>query len=266
MRLRRHGRGAPVPGRARELTACVDPTVGRPSTSTTIARVFRAESGRAVATPGPRLRRHRPRRGRRSRRRSSIAARALARHRACRPARAAGSSPPPATGRIDRLRRESTRDDRHAQAVACCTADDEPEEVGPGGRRPAPAHLHLLPPGARPRRAGGADPAPARRAADPRDRPRLPRARGRRWPSGSCGPSARSAPPTSPTGSRRDAELPDRLPAGARRRLPRLQRGLRRVGRRRPGPGRPVRRGHPPRPGCSSSSCPTSPRPSACWR
>ena len=45
-----------------------------------------------------------------------------------------------------------------------------------------------------------------------------------------------------------DAELPDRLRPGARRRLPRVQRGLRRHRRRRPRAGRAVRRGHPPRP------------------
>ena len=46
----------------------------------------------------------------------------------------------------------------------------------------------------------------------PGDRPRLPGARGRRWRSGSCGPSARSATPASRTGCPSDAELPDRLP------------------------------------------------------
>ena len=43
-------------------------------------------------------------------------------------------------------------------------------------RRPAPADLHLLPPGARDGGAGGADAAHGRRPHRPRDRPRLPRA------------------------------------------------------------------------------------------
>ena len=45
-----------------------------------------------------------------------------------------------------------------------------------------------------------------------------------------------------------DAELPDRLGPGAGGRLPRLQRGLHRLRRRRPGARRPVRRGDPPGP------------------
>ena len=45
-----------------------------------------------------------------------------------------------------------------------------------------------------------------------------------------------------------DAELPDRLRSGAGRALPGVQRGLHRHRGRRPGAGRPVRRGHPPGP------------------
>ena len=51
---------------------------------------------------------------------------------------------------IDRLRRESSRADRHAQA-ALLHAEREPRRGGPRARRPAPPDLHLLPPGARPR-------------------------------------------------------------------------------------------------------------------
>ena len=46
-----------------------------------------------------------------------------------------------------------------------------------GRRRPAGADVHLLPSGALDRGAGGADAAPARRADDGGDRPRLPRRR-----------------------------------------------------------------------------------------
>ena len=83
---------------------------------------------------------------------------------------------------------------------------DEPD---PG--RPAAADLHLLPPGAADGRPGGADPADARRA---RRRPRSPgpsSSRSRPWPSGSSGPSARSATPGSRTACRRPSSLPERL-------------------------------------------------------
>ena len=94
-------------------------------------------------------------------------------------------------------------------------------------RRPAAADLHLLPPGAGARGAGGAD-AAHRSAACPRPRSR---ARSwwpsRRWRSAWSAPSARSATPASPTRCRADRELPERLERGAGRALPDLQRGLR---------------------------------------
>ena len=77
---------------------------------------------------------------------------------------------------IDRLRREASRDDRHAQAALLHAA----RRTGRGGsraRRPAAPDLHLLPPGARPRRPGRADAAAARRAHHRGDRARLPGAR-----------------------------------------------------------------------------------------
>ena len=49
---------------------------------------------------------------------------------------------------IDRLRRESARADKYAQA-ALLHADDRAGGGGSRARRPAPADLHLLPPGAR---------------------------------------------------------------------------------------------------------------------
>ena len=69
---------------------------------------------------------------------------------------AAGLPPSPAgwiitTARnraIDRLRREASRDDRHAQA-ALLHAPDDAAGGGSRARRPAPPDLHLLPPGAR---------------------------------------------------------------------------------------------------------------------
>ena len=50
---------------------------------------------------------------------------------------------------IDRLRREASRHDRHQQAHITY-AVDEPVEVGAGERRSSSADLHLLPPCPRP--------------------------------------------------------------------------------------------------------------------
>ena len=47
---------------------------------------------------------------------------------------------------IDRLRRESSRDDRHAQAALLHSESQPIEEVGAVTRRPPPTDLHLLPP------------------------------------------------------------------------------------------------------------------------
>ncbi len=95
-------------------------------------------------------------------------------------------------------------------------------------RRAARADLHLLPPGAGHRGAGRAHAADARRAHDRRDRPRLPRARG------DDGPAAGAGQAQDP-GGRHPVPRAARAPAaraarrGARRRLPDLQRGLRRA-------------------------------------
>ena len=162
---------------------------------------------------------------RRSRTRSPSAVRALAGRRRCRRARPAGSSPPPATGRSTGCAARRPATDRHAQAALLHAA----RRAGRGGtraRRPAAPDLHLLPPGARPRRPGRADPAAARRPDDAGDRPRVPRARADDGPAARPGQGARSATPASRTGCPREAELPDRLRGGARRRLPDLQRGL----------------------------------------
>ena len=80
-------------------------------------------------------------------------------------------------------------------------------------RRPAPADVPVLPPGARARRPGGAHAAAARRARDPRDRPRLPRARGDHGPAHRAGQAQAPRQPRRRTGSPAPAELPDRLHA-----------------------------------------------------
>ena len=195
-----------------------------------VDRLFRRESGRAVARPDPRARRLRPRRGGGPggvRRR----ARALAaRRRPAQPGRR-GSRRPPATGRSTGCA-ASARSRRSSRELAALErarrpASDPDEDMSAHPRRPAAADLHLLPPGARARGAGGAHAAHARRAS----RRRRSRARSsspsRRWRSGSCAPSARSATPASayevPEDARAAATGCGSVLAVA---LPDLQRGL----------------------------------------
>ena len=97
-------------------------------------------------------------------------------------------------------------------------------------RRAPRAHLHLLPPGARPGRAGGAHLAHPRRPLHRRDRPRLSGARGHHG----AAPGARQAQDQDRRHSlSRAAGSPaGRTPGGrAGCRLPDLQRGLRRARR-----------------------------------
>ena len=101
------------------------------ATRRTIERVFREESGRAVATLVRTLRRHRRRRGggpggvRHRRRRSG-------RRPACRRTRRAGSSPRPATERSTGCAARPPRHDRHvAGARSCARPTTSPREVGP---------------------------------------------------------------------------------------------------------------------------------------
>ena len=219
-------RGAAVPGRARGLIP------GMPALpAAEIERVFRAEYGRAVAVLvrvfGD----------------IDIAEEAVqdAFTAAVQRWPSAGLPPSPAgwiitTARnraIDRLRREASRDDRHAQAALLHARDrDEPAGGGRRARRPAAPDLHLLPPGARHQRPGRADPAAARRADHRRDRARLPGARADH--GAAAGPGQGQDP-------RRRDPLPGAQrgrPAGpaarrAGRRLPHLQRGLHRELRRR---------------------------------
>ena len=111
-------------------------------------------------------------------------------------------------------------------------AEPDPGHESAVRRRPAAPHLHVLPPGARARGAGRADAAHARRPDDARDRARVPRPRGDDGPA----PRPRQAQDRAPRG------IPYRVPPDdaaaraprrrARRRLPRVQRGLRRARRR----------------------------------
>ena len=80
--------------------------------------------------------------------------------------------------------------------------------AGADSRRPAAADRHLLPPGAGPAGAGGADPAADVRAVHRRGRPGLPGERGRPWPPGSPGRRRRSRWPASRTGCRRPRSCP----------------------------------------------------------
>ena len=105
---------------------------------------------------------------------------------------------------IDKMRREGVLRNK-VEALEQLEALHAEPEAGPGeqpGRdrgRPAAADLHLLPPGAGDRGAGGAHPAQPRR---PQHRARSPApcsAARARWRSGSSVPSARSPPTTSPT-------------------------------------------------------------------
>ena len=176
--VRRPGRG---PARSRTCPRRVaEPPVASVPTATTSSAwpsaAPRIRDGRG-GHPGPRLRRHRPRRGR-------GAGGLRRRHRALAARRA-----PAQPGRLDRHHRAEP-----GASTGCAASRARPGPPGRGAgarrsaspsraagrtsaRRPAAPHLHLLPPGARPRGAGGAHPAADRRAADAGDRPRLPRAR-----------------------------------------------------------------------------------------
>ena len=90
--------------------------------------------------------------------------------------------------RGDRARRSCGRSPTLASGRRAPTADD-----GGGSRRPAAADVHLLPPGAGARGAGGADAAHAGRADDRRDRPGVPRAGGDDGPA--AGPGQAQDPP-----------------------------------------------------------------------
>lgn len=77
---------------------------------------------------------------------------------------------------VDRFRRESTREARHAQALLL-QAPDAPEEVGPVQDDRLRLLFTCCHPALRPG-PGGPDPAVARRPGDRRDRAGVPRPRG----------------------------------------------------------------------------------------
>ena len=255
--LRGQGRGPPLPGRARGLTA-----LGGTGAVEAIERVYREEFGRVVASLTRRFGD------------IDVAEDAAGEALAGRPREVAGRRRAPQPGGVahHHRRAQGHRPDpprvpprRQAPGRPRCSMDDTPHEpTGAGRGRPAPDGLHLLPPRARPRGAGGPDPAAARRPdASPRS-PRRSWCPRRRWPSGSPGPRRRSPAPASPSGCPSPADLPERVGARPGRGLPGLQRGL------------PVHRGRarrcattsPPRRSGSAGSCtgccPTTPRSPAC--
>ena len=137
---------------------------------------------------------------------------------------------------IDRMRRDRTLAAKTRLLEVPEAVEDTVDETDDPRRAPR-ADLHLLPPGAGARRAGGAHAEDAGRARHRRDRARLPRARADHGEAARAGeeedprrrdpvPGAAAAPPAGP--ARR----------GAGGRLPDLQRGLRR-------PRRARRRGDP---------------------
>ena len=166
---------------------------------------------------------------------------------------------------IDGIRRRARFDRPRTTSRSGSQADDADPATSMAtrtlrGRPPAPG-LHLLPPGAGARRAGGAHAARGLRAHDRGDRERLPRAARRRSRSASCAPRPRSATPRIPYQVPARAELPAAARRRAARGLPGVQRGLCRLvaARRSRAPTcRPRRSGWA---GCWSSCCP-SPRPS----
>ena len=147
---------------------------------------------------------------------------------------------------IDRLRRESSRNDRQQQALLV-HASDESVEVGPVDDDQLRLIFTCCHPCAQPRGAGRADPPTDRRIADPGDRPC---AVGVRADDGAATGArqeqdSRRQHPV-PSAARRRTARPS--PIGARRRVPHLQRRPHRNQWRRADPRRPVRRGHSPRP------------------
>ena len=79
---------------------------------------------------------------------------------------------------IDRLRREASRHDRHAQAALLHERDEPPEAVGPVKDDRLRLIFTCCHPALATERPGRPDAAAARRPGDRRDRPGLPRARG----------------------------------------------------------------------------------------
>ena len=177
---------------------------------------------------------------------------------------------------LDRLRREQQRLGRETESMGlhadrpvepATPSADELADLGDPAtrarrRRPAPAGLPVLPPGAGRAGAGRADTAHGRRPDHHRDRPRVPGARvddGAAAGPGQAQDRRRRHPV--PTARGRRAHRADR--GGAARGLPGIQRGLRgqRGDRRRAARARrPVRGGAAAGARCSGGCCPTTPR------
>ena len=128
---------------------------------------------------------------------------------------------------LDRLRRESSRDDRQAQAVLLHAEDEPIEEVGGVRDDRLRMIFTCCHPALGAERAGAAHVAIARRPARPRRSPRVPRARaddGAADRAGEAQDPRRSDPVPCARGGRAAGPAASR----ARRRLPDLQRGLHR--------------------------------------
>ena len=118
---------------------------------------------------------------------------------------------------------------RQARSGGAAARRGRADRGGPRARRPAAAHLHLLPPGARHRpprsrsRSGCS-------AGSPRPRSRAPSwCRSRPWPSGWSGPRPRSGTPGSRTASRPRPTCPPGCPACSRSSTSSSTRATRRV-------------------------------------
>ena len=131
---------------------------------------------------------------------------------------------------IDRLRREASRDARHAAALQLAEQDEIQEHDVPDER------LRLIFTCCHPALAAEARVAltlqVARRARHRGDRARLPGGRSRPWRSACRAPRPRFATPAFPTACPEAAELPDAAGGGARGGLSGFQRRLQRLVRR----------------------------------
>ena len=196
------------------------------------------------------------------------------RSKACRRTPGPGSPRPRATGPSTGIRRAQgfTEKARHSCAGRGVRRCGPPRcaDRGRGGGdapdpgRPAPADLHVLPPGARARGGRGADAADAGWPDDAGDRERVPR------PGADARPAARPCQEEDPRGRHRVRGAVRGSPGrpagrGAPGPVPRVQRGLRRHRRRGADPPRAVRRGDPAGPHRRRSCSPASPRRRACW-
>ena len=194
--------------------------------------------------PHPRPRRSRSRRGRGAGRLHDRARTLAARRDAGEPRRLGHHDRPEPGDRPAPPRADVRPQGRAARAAGVAPGRGGRRELDP--RRPARARLHVLPPGARSRGAGRADAARGRGLDDDGDRAGVPR---RRAGDGATA-RAREA-----KGARRRHPVPRAArpraaraaPLGARRPLPRLQRGVLGDGRRGGRARIALRRGDPAR-------------------